>query len=335
MTRITRRDAVVGLSALAASAALNPRAAAASTPAGAGNEARADEPQNGSGFYRFKVGSVECFSIGDSQGRMPSFPLWGQNASEQAVHDALKPYHIKPDAMLVHFNVLLLKVGAERWLVDAGNGSGGNRQGQLPRHLGTLGVTPADISGVIISHVHGDHYNGLTDEAGNLLFTNARYLVNKTEHDFWTGSPDLSGTTLSPEWKQNMTVGAAKILAALEASGRLELVDDGASVTTGVSVRQTGGHTPGHQVAAVESAGERFEMIADAVHHFVLSFRHPEWHVQFDYDVKEGARVRRRNLERLAADGLLVMGYHTPWPGVGRVRTEGDGFAWLPSPWEW
>jgi hypothetical protein len=57
--------------------------------------------------------------------------------------------------------------------------------------------------------------------------------------------------------------------------------------------------------------------------------------LHFDYDAKEGARARREVLSRVASDESLVMCYHTPWPGVGRVIREGDGFAWMPMVWEW
>ena len=37
---------------------------------------------------------------------------------------------------------------------------------------------------------------------------------------------------------------------------------------------------------------------------------------------------RRLLLDRAAAEDLLVMTYHFPFPGVGRVSTDGDGWLW-------
>jgi hypothetical protein len=34
----------------------------------------------------------------------------------------------------------------------------------------------------------------------------------------------------------------------------------------------------------------------------------------------------------LAADKTLVVAYHFPWPGLGHVAKQGDGFRYFPSP---
>jgi glyoxylase-like metal-dependent hydrolase (beta-lactamase superfamily II) len=333
---LTRRHALLGLGAAAGSLALGSRGSAAGSPA-AQPGMPSTPPQNGSGFYRFKVGDVQCYSIGDSQARLPSYPLWGENASQEAVEAALRAAALPPaEPMLMHFNVLYFKIGSEHWLVDAGNGPSEGNPGQLLRHLATLGVKPEDINGIVLSHLHGDHFAGLFTKDEKLAFPNAKYFLNKTERDFWSGpAPDLSKSNLNADWKKSGIAAAAKTIAALQASGKLEIVDDGAKLSTGLFVRQTGGHTPGHQTLVIDSGGQKFEMLVDAVHHYVLSFRHPEWHVHFDFDAKEGARIRRSVMQRVAADQSLVMCYHTPWPGVGRVKPRDDAFEWLPVPWEW
>lgn len=332
---VSRREALLGIGGLGVAGALTlaggqSAAFGRQTSASAGSAT----PQQGAGFYRFRLGDVECFSIGDSQGRLPAFPLWGENAGEAAVNAALKARAVPPGLMLMHFNVLVIRVGGETWLVDAGNGPSGDRPGQLLTHLATLGIKPEAVTGVILSHLHGDHFAGLFTADNRLTFPNARYLLNKLERDFWT-TPDLSKTNLPEAFKKNMTEGAGKALAALTASKKLEIIQGDMKVSGGLSVRHTGGHTPGHQTVVVEGGGQRLDMIVDAVHHFVLSFRNPDWHAQFDVDAKQGAAVRRATLQRLASDGTLVMGYHTPWPGLGNVLPDGDGFAWQPAQWEW
>jgi glyoxylase-like metal-dependent hydrolase (beta-lactamase superfamily II) len=329
-----------GLAAAATALPQDSRAALAA-PAPSAHD---HEPRQGAGFYKFKVGAgasaVECYSIGDSQARIPSFPLWGENASEAEVGKVLDEAYIEapPAPILVHFNVLMFKVGSEVWLVDSGNGprtpdAGGD--GMLLGTLASLGVLPSDVGGIIISHMHGDHIDGLLSRDGELAFPKAKFFLNKTERDFWKDNPDLSKTTLDAGWKQGMIANAQKVLALLEKSNRLEIVGDSDELTTGVRVRKTGGHTPGHQTVEIERAGRKFVMLADAVHHFVMSFRRPEWHVKFDYDAQVGATTRRKVLDQIASERTLVMCYHTPWPGVGRVRARDGAFDWLPASWEW
>lgn len=331
MTQLRRREALLGFGALAAGAALVGNCSRSlAAPQAAATD---DEPQQGAGFYRFKVGDVSCFSIGDGQFKMDPYPLWGENASDEAVTAALRANALAPKQNMMHVNVLMMRVDGKVWLVDTGNGTGG--QGMLMRHLATLGVRAEDVEGLVLTHLHGDHFGGLTGNDGQLAFPKATIYLNRIERDFWAGSPDLSNTKLGDDWKKGMVAGAQKTISLLEQSKRLQLVDDGAKLTTGLSVKHTGGHTPGHQTVIVESSGQRFEMLADSVHHHVLSFQQPEWHLMFDYDAKEGAKARRATLERVAGDQSLVMCYHTPWPGVGRVVMMNDAFRWVPSPWEW
>lgn len=311
------------------------KSAIAAAPA-APQQTSAAEPQQGHGFYRFQVGTgdaaIKCYSIGDGQGQMPPFPLWGSNATQADVDNLLDSYVLPKAQVLMHFNVLCFKIGSETWLVDAGNGG---RNGKLMTHLATLGIKPADVSGIVVSHMHGDHFNGLFDEAGNLAFPNAKHFINKTEKEFWSGSPDLSKCKLPEDNKKGAIERAAKAIASLEKSGKLQVVGDGDTLTTGVTVKQTGGHTPGHQTVTLESGGDKFTMLVDAVHHYVLSFGKPDWHLAFDYDAEVGAKTRRKVLEGIASDRTLVMGYHTPWPGIGHVRARDGGFEWLPVPWSW
>lgn len=340
MQTLSRRSALsmFGLAAAATALPAGRHAALANGPASN------PEPKQGAGFYKFKIGSgasaVECYSIGDAQARIPSYPLWGENASEAEVGSLLDSYYIPkpPEPIHVHFNVLMFKVGSEVWLVDTGNGprtpdAGGD--GMLLGTLASMGISPEDVGGIIITHMHGDHIDGLLTRDGAIAFPKAKFFLNKTERDFWKDNPDLSKSNLDAGWKQGMITNAQKVLGLLEKTNRLEIVGDTDEITTGVRVRKTGGHTKGHQTVEIERAGRKFVMLADAVHHYVMSFRKPEWHVKFDYDAEEGAATRRRVLEQIASERTLVMCYHTPWPGVGQVRARDGAFDWLPVAWEW
>jgi hypothetical protein len=51
-------------------------------------------------------------------------------------------------------------------------------------------------------------------------------------------------------------------------------------VAAGVVVRRTGGHTPGHSVVRLASAGDRLTFAVDAV--FAVGFEHPDWYNGFE-----------------------------------------------------
>jgi hypothetical protein len=57
-----------------------------------------------------------------------------------------------------------------------------------------------------------------------------------------------------------------------------------------------------------------------------LCTAHPAWHV-FDQDAVLAEVSRRKLLERVIADKMLICGSHFPWPGLGKIARDGAGYA--------
>ena len=67
----------------------------------------------------------------------------------------------------------------------------------------------------------------------------------------------------------------------------------------------------------------------DALTHSVISFAHPGWKPAADHhDGDLAVKTRAALLDRLATDRSLLIGYHLPYPGVGRVERNGAAFAY-------
>ncbi len=104
--------------------------------------------------------------------------------------------------------------------------------------LATVGLSPADISLVINTHLHFDHCGQ------NAVFRHAPFYVQRTELDrARRESPDLAG------WFD--FTGA-----------RFELLDGDAEILPGLSVVATPGHTAGHQCVVV-TTGDGDVRVAD------------------------------------------------------------------------
>jgi glyoxylase-like metal-dependent hydrolase (beta-lactamase superfamily II) len=352
-THINRRHALAGIAltasagyALARGASLDDKATAPAATAGPANtKAQAGTLPNGAGFYRLTMGPVTIASVADGGGSMPGspFPLWGANASKDAVDAALKQDFLPLEGTTFHFNSTVIKVGTEVYVFDTGNGAGGGPSaGKLVSHLAHLGIAPADVTAVILSHLHGDHIGGLTTGSGDsaqLTFPKARYLLTKAEHDFWStaGAADIKGN-LPDGFKTGAIAGAGRALAMIKA--RSELLTGDAKISEHLTVRPAPGHTPGHLMLDITGGGERLLACADLVHHFSLSFRRPDLHIQFDTDPVAGAQTRLQVLAQAAAERTLILGYHMPFPGLGHVRNEATGrtngtYSWAPVAWEW
>jgi glyoxylase-like metal-dependent hydrolase (beta-lactamase superfamily II) len=293
-------------------------------------------PQAG-GYYRFSVGEIEAMVVSDGGlSFQPIQPTWAPEASKEELEGTLRSAFLPPDRITLDVNTLLLKIGGELILVDSGAGKlFGPSLGKVRERLSAAGVEPAQVTGVVLTHAHGDHFGGLLDGDGKPVFANATYFASKTEVDFWTGpDPDLSKLRVPPENRKVFLDNARRYLGAIK--GRLTPVSAGQKIVPGLEVVSAPGHTPGHIALLVSSGKEALLNSADTVHHHALMFSHPEWTTAFDSDPKMAAETRRKVLDRAAAEGLRVLGYHLPFPGIGHVRTvNGGGFEWAPEPWTW
>jgi glyoxylase-like metal-dependent hydrolase (beta-lactamase superfamily II) len=115
---------------------------------------------------------------------------------------------------------------------------------------------------------------------------------------------------------------------------KISFLDDGGSVSSGITALASHGHTPGHMGYMLESEGASLMLIADLANHYVWSLAYPDWEVRFDMDKAMAAAARRKVLGMLAADRVPFIGYHMPFPALGYVETRGDGFQYVPSSYQ-
>ena len=90
------------------------------------------------------------------------------------------------------------------------------------------------------------------------------------------------------------------------------------------------GHTAGHIAIEVVSGKDALLIVGDALAHPVIAFAHPEWKPAADHhDADRAIRTRRTLLDRLATDRSRLIGYHLPFPGIGRVERKGRAFVYV------
>ena len=119
----------------------------------------------------------------------------------------------------------------------------GNQFMEPSRLLGELGIRPEDVATVIVTHFHVDHFTGFD------FFPKANFVIQKDEYDFWTGPMmrfDYLNKLVRPKVRP--------ALQRLVDDGRVTLVDGDHELVPGVELLKAGGHTPGSQMVAVETA---------------------------------------------------------------------------------
>jgi glyoxylase-like metal-dependent hydrolase (beta-lactamase superfamily II) len=281
------------------------------------------EPLNGNGFYRFKIGDFQATVVSDGQGPIPVSPIFVMNASEAELAPVLKANFMQPVIQATN-NPLVVDTGRERILVDTGFGEKiGPPFGGFPRlqaNLGRAGIAPESIDLVVISHGHLDHIGGLMTKSGALAFPKAQFVFVDTEWNYWTGSrfeSEVDSSPLPDPFKKG-TIGAARENLPPVAD-RSRFVKQGGEITSGVHYIAAPGHSPSHASILFASGKEQFMHMGDIAHNPVTSLQHPEWTPIFDYDPARAINSRKAILDRVATDGIMAMGYHFPFPGIGHV----------------
>ncbi|MEM6589404.1 MAG: MBL fold metallo-hydrolase [Pseudomonadota bacterium] len=261
---------------------------------------------------RFKLGSFEVtMLLAGSATRGEPQTIFGLNASEADFAAASEAANIPLDQAQFFFTPVVVNTGAQLVLFDTGL-----NPDAITGALQDAGYSPDQVDLVVITHMHGDHINGLMGEGG-ATFPNAQYATGRVEFDHWAkaGSDGFDG----------------KVRPLAD---KMAMMEDGASGFSGHTAMAAFGHTPGHMVHMIESDGQQLLIAADFANHYVWSLGNPDWHVVFDMDKDAAAKTRRRLLDMLAADKLAFAGYHMPWPGVGYVEVAGSGFRYVPSSYQ-
>lgn len=279
------------------------------------------------GALRRKVGSIEVTALLDGYIDIGSELVIG--LAEADAERLAEASFQKPGPRRAPVNAYLVNLGDRLVLVDAGTSdSMGPSLGRLPAAIEAAGVSPDQIDTLLITHMHPDHINGVLTPAGQALFANAELVVTATDYAFWHDDANMNQ---APDEAKPFFIGARKAAAAY--ADRLRQVDGEREALGSIRTVPLPGHTPGHAGFIVESDGEALFIWGDVVHMATYQFARPDWSIAFDVDSKLAAETRKRTLDRVAADRMLIAGMHLPFPGIGHVARDGDAYRFVPDEW--
>ena len=277
------------------------------------------------GVYRRNVGDIAIATVND--GMIPAtfdHIVGADPAACEAEHRAAS----RPMPPWLTLNTFLIETADRLMLVDAGYADTIPGVGRLLPNLAVLGVRPADIDAVLMTHLHADHDAGLITKEGAAVFPRAELVVHEDELTFWRDDSNIA--RLSEGQKSDFTL-ATTVLAAY--ADRLRPVRAG-DVASGVSAVPTPGHTPGHTAWRISSGGEQLLIWGDVIHLPGVQFAIPEASVIYDLDTRAAATARRRVLDMVSTDRIPVAGVHLDFPGYGRVTAkENGGFIYAAELW--
>lgn len=234
-----------------------------------------------------------------------------RNARTRADSFIFDDNHDAPHPM--DYYMWLLRSGDQVILVDSGYDQAEATARDRPIRLdpgaalAPFGMTPDDITQLIVTHLHYDHAGGLH------LFPNAHLHLQAAEMAFATG-PCMCHDTLRMPFTADHVCEAIKRLYA----GKLTFHDGEAQIADGVTVHCVGGHSRGLQVVRVRTEAGWLVLASDAAHYYENVEAQKPFPIVVDLqDMLDGFAT----LQRLASSASLIIPGHDP---LVRTRFPGD-----------
>jgi len=247
----------------------------------------------------------------------------------------LPPGDLTPDGRLqMRFQSLVVRTGRHTILIDTCCGNHKDRPGREDFHhlntnyigaLAEAGVEPEQVDFVMCTHLHWDHVGWntrLIDGKWVPTFPNARYIVARTEYDYWNARFERG------EQGIHLLSFADSVMPVMR-EGLAVVVDDGYEFDRGLWFEPCFGHSPGHVLINLKSGGAHALASGDVIHHRIqLAF--PELSTVADTDRALARKNREALIQRLADSPTILLPAHFPPPVFGRIVSGEQGFAHAP-----
>ncbi len=187
--------------------------------------------------------------------------------------------------------------------------------GGLEGALERAGLTRADITDVVLSHLHFDVAGALTrEEAGQARLAFPRATVHlQRRHWKWAHHPSEKdrGSFRHPDF------------ALLERSGQLHLLEGATELYPGVHLVVSEGHTVGMQLVRLEQAGQTLMFCGDLIP--TTAHLHAPWVPAFDLYPLTSIEEKRQLLAQAVEEGWRLFFTRDPALAACTVKDDGAG----------
>ncbi len=223
---------------------------------------------------------------------------------------------------------LLLVGGGRVILIDNGNGAKwtdklrdiyrlDTSQFTLERSLAERGVSPDDVTDVILTHLHFDHCGGSTIFADGKLVPAFRKAVYYVQREHWNLSQRPSEKDRGSFMKEDFML--------LHESGMLTFVDGEDELFPGVRMIVCNGHTSAQQLPLISGGSEKLLFCCD----LVPTVSHIPFPYIMGYDVRPLVTLEEKKniLPRAEKEGWILFLEHDPETEAVTLKTGEKGLS--------
>jgi len=219
---------------------------------------------------------------------------------------------------------MLLRTAARTILVDTGIGERwsykereiyriDHTDSELQRGLASAGVSPDEVTDVILTHLHFDHAAGVVrvgpDGELTPAFPRATHHVQRRHLKWAEHATEKDSGSFRPDE-----------IARLGRAGLLHLLDGDTEIFAGVEVLVSEGHTVGQQLVRVRGGGQTLLYCADVIP--TRAHLRLPWVMGYDLYPLTTIEEKKAILAQAVEEGWILFFEHDPVVAACRVREE-------------
>lgn len=203
-----------------------------------------------------------------------------------------------PGSLLVEIQPFIVITAKDILLIDTGLGFEKEGRLQLHTNLINAGINPAEVTKVLMSHLHKDHAGAVGIErdglGSRLSLPNAMYYVQRTELAF--------------AFEKGFPSYITEELECLKNSSQVVLLEGNGVIDDYIHYEITGAHSPQHQVFWIKEneetiffGGDDAPQLQQMKHGFVA---------KYDFDGKRAMELRREWWDKGEKENWTFLFYH-------------------------
>ncbi|MDQ6901636.1 MAG: MBL fold metallo-hydrolase [Bacteroidota bacterium] len=199
-------------------------------------------------------------------------------------------------SLLVEIQPFCVITSRDILILDTGLGfAGDNHQMQIHKNLALNGISPSDVTKVLLSHLHKDHSGGIAKPGKKeVSFENANYFINSREWDF--------------AFEKGFPSYITDDFLLLKDDKRLHLIEGSGIIDEYIHYEETGGHSPYHQVFMIEDNDEKIFYGGDVAPQ--LQQMKNRFKAKYDFDGAKAMELRVKWWQQGERENWTFLFYH-------------------------